>query len=442
VANFRVAVVGAGPAGLYAAKTLAEAGVEVSIFNRDIKPGGLAEYGIYYDKHKMKEGLRKQFRILLSDPRIAYFGNVTVGNKADLTLGDIRDLGFQAVVVAAGAQGTKLLGIQGETLRRVHHAKDIVYHYNQLPPYATQEPEIGQRVVIIGVGNVMMDIAHWLIRDKKVEWVKAVARRGPAEVKFDKAEMQIIGANLDRAQLDQELERCRPMMEAVWENVADARDGILAGVPKALPPVSSTLFQLEFLESPTMILDDGEGGVGGLEVEDTRLVKVGDEIKAKALGTRHILPCDTVIFAIGDGVDPDFGLPVESNAFVKNPEPRFAVDGLSYEVYDPQAKKPIDGVFLVGWSREASYGLVGVARKDGTAGANAVLAYLDAAADEPTGNGFNEQLAVRLSQLGKSVVTKSDWAKLETVEASEAKARGLEVFKFSTNEEMLAAIRN
>ena len=79
MSQYHVAVVGAGPAGLYAAKTLSERGVSVSLFNRDIKPGGLAEYGIYHDKFKMKEGLRKQFRSLLHDCGIRYYGNVTIG---------------------------------------------------------------------------------------------------------------------------------------------------------------------------------------------------------------------------------------------------------------------------------------------------------------------------------------------------------------------------
>jgi NADPH-dependent glutamate synthase beta subunit-like oxidoreductase len=89
-AKHLVAVVGAGPAGIYAAQTLANAGTEVLLFNRDIKPGGLAEYGIYHDKHKMKEGLRKQFREILAMPNIHYFGNVVVGQQGDLSLDDLR----------------------------------------------------------------------------------------------------------------------------------------------------------------------------------------------------------------------------------------------------------------------------------------------------------------------------------------------------------------
>jgi len=301
VSQFHVAVVGAGPAGLYAAKKLSENGDSVALFNRDIKPGGLAEYGIYHDKHKMKEGLRKQFRSLLTDCGIRYYGNVTIGAQGDLSLDDLRGLGFDAILVAAGAQGTKSLGLPGEDLKGVYHAKDLVYHYNLLPPYSQQEIRVGSRAVIVGVGNVMMDIAHWLIREKGIETVTAVARRGPSEVKFDKGEMKIVGRNLDQVALDAELARCRPIMEAIHQSVDDARDEILLGVPGALEPVTATRFLLQFLASPTAILGE-DGVVTGIEVEDTTLVKSGEDVKARGLGTRRVIPADTVVFAIGSGL--------------------------------------------------------------------------------------------------------------------------------------------
>ena len=126
-----VAVIGAGPAGLFASKELSNAGVHVILFNRDIKPGGLAEYGIYPSKHKMKEGLRQQFRQILESPNIEYYGNVVIGQKGDLTLMELRALGLQALLVTVGAQGTKWLGLPGEDLTGVYHAKDLVYHYNR-----------------------------------------------------------------------------------------------------------------------------------------------------------------------------------------------------------------------------------------------------------------------------------------------------------------------
>src|SRR6058998_1801036 len=88
-----VAVVGAGPAGLFAARALVAAGCRVLLLNRDIKPGGLAEYGIFLDKYKMKTGLRKQFHRILADPKVSYLGHVTVGEGKSLTLKDLQEIG-------------------------------------------------------------------------------------------------------------------------------------------------------------------------------------------------------------------------------------------------------------------------------------------------------------------------------------------------------------
>ncbi len=437
--QYAVAVVGAGPAGLYAAKKLAQAGAQVVIFNRDIKPGGLAEYGIYYDKYRMKQGLRKQFASIMTEEQISYFGNIRIGEDGDFTIKDLQTLDFQAILVTAGAQGTKWLGLPGEELHGVYHAKDLVYHYNKLPPFSQQEFEIGNRVALIGVGNVMMDIAHWVIRDKKVTEVIAVARRGPAEVKFTKKEMQNIGNNLDVAALDAELARVTERMLAVEQNPQEAREFILSGLVKALDPVSESRFRFEFLSSPAKILGNAQGQVNGLEIEDTELILRNGDTKAKNTGTSRVLDVDTVVFCIGDKVDESFGLPVQWNAFVKHEAPRFPVDGLSYEVYDPQNNQPIEGIFVAGWSREASSGLVGYARKDGECGAEAVWQYLQTLAP---GSSVLAAVEAKVSQLPHAVVRKAQVEKLTVIELAHAEAEGLEDFKFDNNEAMLAALES
>jgi ferredoxin/flavodoxin---NADP+ reductase len=436
--KYLVAVVGAGPAGLFAARQLATEGAHVLLLNRDVKPGGLAEYGIYPDKHKMKDGLRRQFRQLLAMPQIEYFGNITVGMDGDLSVDDLLAAGCQAVLVTVGAQGTKWLGLPGEDLQGVYHAKDLVYHYNQLPPFSRQRFDIGRRVVIVGVGNVMLDIAHWLIHDLKVDEVVAVARRGPAEVKFDKAEMEYVAANLDLDALDVELERVRERMQAVGQDVERSKAYILAALPGAAPRVADTRFRLEFLGSPHAIAGDEHGRVRGLEVEDTTLVAADGDTKARGMGTFRVIEGDTVVFAIGDKVDERCGLPVRWNAFCKHPEPRFPVAGLSYEAYDPAADKPVEGVFVAGWAREASTGLVGAARKDGTNGAQAVLQYLQTL--PARGDNNLEALRAKLSARAEPVVGKEDLQRLEEAERAEAVSRGLPSFKFDTNQAMLEAM--
>jgi ferredoxin--NADP+ reductase len=437
--KYLVVVIGAGPAGLFAARHLANAGEHVVLLNRDIKPGGLAEYGIYHSKHKMKEGLRKQFRQILEHPSIEYYGNLIIGQKGDLSLMELRALGFQAILVTVGAQGTKWLGLPGEDLVGVYHAKDLVYHYNQLPPYTQRKFVIGKRVAVVGVGNVMLDIAHWLIRELKVDEVIAVARRGPAEVKFTKKEMESVARNLDLEALEAEFVRVGPVMRSVGQNIETARQYFLSALPKALEPVSQTKFRFDFLASPSRIIGGEQGVVRGLEVEDTTLVAENGDTKAKRLGSKHILPVDTVIFCIGDRVDEAFGLPVRWNEFVKNPEPRFPVEGVSYEAYDPDANRPVDRVFVAGWSREASSGLVGVARKDGENGAQAVLQYLQTLPPLKNFDLILHEFHERISHLGKPIVTKEAWQRIEAVEQGEAERLGLEAYKLGTNEELLAA---
>jgi len=438
--KYQVVVIGAGPAGLFAARHLALQDVHVVLLNRDIKPGGLAEYGIYHTKYKMKEGLRKQFRQILELPGIDYFGNVSVGKTSGISLEDLQKMGFQARLVSVGAQGTKWLGLSGEDLQGVYHAKDIVYHYNKLPPQSTHDFRIGKRVAVVGVGNVMMDIAHWLIREKQVDEVVAVARRGPAEVKFSKKEMENIARNLDLDHLDREFERVKPIMLAIGQDLHAARDFILSALPKALEPVTQARFRLDFLASPTRILGDQEGRVCGLEVEDTTLVPQNGDTKARGLGTKRVIDVDTVIFCIGDRVDDEFGLPVQWNEFVKNPNPVYPINGLSYEAYDPQRGQPVEGVFVAGWSREASSGLVGVARKDGENGATALLQYLKGKTANVNEEQLNQQLQSKLQSLGRPVITKDQVWNLEAFERREAERLGLEDFKFKTNAEMLDII--
>src|SRR5881397_571926 len=104
----------------------------------------------------------------LSVANVMYFGNVTVGNDYHLTVSELRALGPSALVFSTGAQGTKTIGVEGDTAKGVYHAKDCVYHYNLLPEFSTRPFEMGQRVAVIGIGDVMVDVAHWLARRRRV----------------------------------------------------------------------------------------------------------------------------------------------------------------------------------------------------------------------------------------------------------------------------------
>jgi ferredoxin--NADP+ reductase len=427
--QYFVAVVGAGPAGIFGARELANAGARVMLFNRDIKPGGLAEYGIFLEKHTMKEGLRKQFRTALDNPNLDYFGNVVISENGDMTLDELRNFDFDAILVSAGAQGTKSLGLPGENLEGVYHAKDVVYAYNKLPPFSQRNFRFGKRVAIIGAGNVMVDIARFVIYYQGAEEVIAVVRRGPGEVNFTKEEMKHLISYMDMDAFEKEMQRVLPFVQAVGQDPELGRHKIMDALAKADPKVKNAKFRFEFLASPTGMI--GENNMlTKLEVEDNKLELKGEDTKARGTGNKRTIDVDTVVFAIGDQVDASFGLPNEWGEFKKKEAPAFPVDNLSYET-------PLEGVFVGGWSRKASEGLVGYARKDGINAAKSVLQYLQT---KKAGEPKTDAVLAKINGLKKPIIKKEDIKKLEAVELEEAQKRGLEEFKFSSNEDMLKAM--
>ncbi|MBI2540838.1 MAG: FAD-dependent oxidoreductase [Deltaproteobacteria bacterium] len=434
-----VAVIGAGPAGLYGARKLTEAGHAVVLLNRDIKPGGLAEYGIFFDKEKMKEGLRKQFKRILSDPKLFYFGHVTVGQGKAVTLEELQKIGFSAIVVSAGAQGTKRLGIPGEDCLGVYHAKDVVYHYNKLPPFSQGRYEVGDKVAIIGMGNVMVDVANWLLNYKKVSEVTVVARRGPKEKAYDDSEFEVVEQYLDNEDMRGEIQKIGPRLEAAGQNVEE----ILKTFVKETTPPPDCRLRFRYLWSPHQVIGNSQGRVSALEVEENDLVLQDGRTVAKGTGRLSRIDLDCVIYAIGDQVDSAIGLPFSRGAFVTSPEkvPGNPSPSL-YQPYDPATGKVLEGIYLVGWSRNASVGLVGVAKKDAETGMRVVNDYLasreglaPAMADQKI-----EALVRTLEQNRASFVSKSDIEALEAVEKEEARRRNTWEYKFSSDEEMLSVI--
>jgi ferredoxin/flavodoxin---NADP+ reductase len=434
-----VAVVGAGPAGIYGTRKLAEAGHRVVLLNRDIKPGGLAEYGIFVDKEKMKTGLRKQFKRILADPKVFYVGHASVGRDKAMSLEDLKNLGFSAIIVTAGAQGTKKLGIEGEDTIGVYHAKDVVYHYNFLPPFSQQTFEIGRRVAIIGMGNVMVDVANWLLNYKKIDQVIVVARRGPIEKAYDDSEFEVIEQYLDNGDLAQEIHRIAPQLIAVGQNVEE----ITRKFVKDTEPAEGRRLTFRYLCSPTKVIANDQGRVAALEAEENVMLLQDGKTVAKGTGKMRRIEVDCVVYAIGDQVDASLGLPFSRGAFVTNPEKLPGDPNLAaYQPYDPETKKVLDGIFVAGWSRNASVGLVGVAKQDAERGMKVVNEYL--AHKEGLSSGDMEAkveaLIDLLNKRGVTIVTREDIQLLESAEQEEARARNTWDFKYTTDEEMLQVI--
>jgi ferredoxin--NADP+ reductase len=410
----------------------------VVIFNRDIKPGGLAEYGIYPVKDKMKFGLRKQFAAVLAMPNVHYFGHVPVGKNYAVTIDELRGFRPSAMVFAVGAQGTKKLGLPGENATGVYSAKDFVYFYNSLPPFASQDFSTGKRIAIVGMGNVMVDIARWLVQDTphaKPDEVIVIARRGPFEAKFDQKEFDHIEQHLDLEAFNKELERIKDKLAGVGQDPSKVADDTFPTLKKTFNFVRPRL-TFRFLSSPKAIKTGPDGRICGLTLTENILAAKGDSVAAKATEATAEIDVDTMIFAIGDTHDPNLGLPCGPDGYVtrrNGGDPSKPV----YEVCEASGQL-IDGVYVVGWARKASEGLVGIARHDAEVGAEQVLGFL---ANAPEGSAIAETDIQRyLESKGLKVVNKEDLNYLAKAEEQEAKKRGLNYFKFADDQTMLAAI--
>src|SRR5260370_31767952 len=279
------------------------------------------------------------------------------------------------MVFAVGAQGNKKLGMSGEDAKGVYSAKDFVYPYNQLPPFASQNFSTGKRVAIIGMGNVMVDIARWLLLDapnRHAEEVIVIARRGPLEAKFDEKEFAYVQAFLDRAIFAAELQRVKARMEAVGQDVAKVPEETFLCLTK-FPDPQTTLPRLtfRFLSSPTGISTGPDGRIARLTIADNLLVNREGNVSAKPTGSTTELDVDTLIFAIGDMHDSSLGLPFGSHGYLTCPGP--VNPCARYQVFDPAIGKIHPGVYVAGWARNPSEGLVGIARHDGEVGAAHVL---------------------------------------------------------------------
>jgi len=439
-----IIVAGAGPAGMAVASSLAKAGHEIIILNRDIKFGGLAEYGIFPSKLKLRGGLKKQYWELLERPNVHYFGNVSIGNGKDLTVEDVRGLGASAVVFSIGAQGTKAIGVEGDSAQGVFHAKDVVYHFNRLPGFGDRPFDMGKHVAVIGAGDVMVDIAHWLVRYKKVERVTAIVRRGPAERKYNPKEIRAVCANMDVDGIAKEVARIKDRLAAVGQKADEVLKALTDEFTKCEQTVSETKMGFKFLASPKRILVDGNNRVRGLEMEDNKLDPKGEDTVAVGLKQYYEFPCDAVIFAVGDKVDETVGLPYKSGMFVTNPNKTGNdPDDALFQAYDETTGKIVDSVFLAGWARKASEGLVGIAKRDGDWCAEIVNRHL--ATKTPGSHSSAKVVLDKLASILKARKSHPvDVQGLRVLESREKSHQGatdcIGEFKYSSNQDMIGLI--
>jgi ferredoxin--NADP+ reductase len=397
----------------------------------------------------MKDGLRMMFKRILQRDGVHYYGNVKVGEDEDVTLEQLRDVGFDAYVFAVGAQGTRKLGLPNEDAEGVHHAKDLVYHYNSLPPFSERDYKIGDHAVVIGLGNVCLDMVHYFSCEEKIDSVTAVGRRGPEERKMTDRELKIVSGALDIDQIEHEFERITPYLTAVNQDPDASFEDLTKYRDEPLEVDSPTDFRFRFLLSPKAVEADDTGHVKGVTFEKNRLIETDEgTIGFEGLGETETLQCDTLVFAVGDRIESGLGLPLDSSG------QGFATVPISwdehpkrprYMVYDPDTGTPVWDTFVIGWAREASEGVVGKAKKDAETGCDEILGYIDGSFNiEPDFETDEEAVRESLEKLfdnrNLAIVSFEQVLKIEEREQQLAEKQERNEFKFKSNQRMLEAI--
>ncbi len=455
----RVAIVGSGPAGFFLAQHLlarTNVVVTVDMFERLPTPFGLVRFGVAPDHEEIKR-VSRQFEKTAAKPAFRFFGNVDYGRH--LTLEDLRRH-YHQICFTTGAQTDRRLGIPGEDLQGSHAATEFVAWYNGHPEYRDRRFALSsERVAVIGMGNVAVDVARILcrtpeelattdiadyaleaLRPSRVCEVVMVGRRGPAQAAFTNPELKELGelAGADVAVRADEI-ALDPLSQAKLERAEDRRTlerklEILRGFANRPPGGKPRRLMLRFLASPLELTGDASGRVTGLVLARNRLVADGKGgLKAEPTGETETLSVGMVLRSVGY-----YGIALPDLPF--DPK-RGVVPNERGRVVDTATKQPLVGLYVAGWIKRGPTGVIGTNKPDALETVEAMLD--DVAAGrvhqpaEP--DAASCEAAVRRCQ--PAVVSYADWVKLDRLEQERGKPAGRPRVKVTSVDEALAAIR-
>ena len=457
----RVAIVGAGPAGFYAAESLltSEGDFAIDFVNRLPTPYGLVRDGVAPDHQAIKSVTRIYARILAHE-EVRYFGNVALGR--DLSVDDLRRR-YDHIVYAVGAQSDRRIGIPGEDIEGSRAAFEFVAWYNGHPDYRDRHFDLScEEVVVVGNGNVALDVARILLRApstlartdiadhalealgaSRVRRVTLLGRRGPAQASFTNPELREFG-RIDgiRAQVDAaELEIDAASEASLAENVVRQRNmKTLAGYAAAWESGGDgeRTLRFRFLVSPIEVISDG-GRVTGVRIERNRLVAQEDGyMRAEGTGETEVVPCGLLIRSVGYRGVPIPGVPYcERRGIFPNAGGRLTAGAAD--------DATVPGEYVVGWAKRGPSGVIGTNKADAAATVKLLLEDLAAGVHCRRGDAEGD-LADLLASRGVRWVDKDGWGRIDAHETGRGKAEGRPRVKQCTTGEMMAiaegAVRN
>jgi ferredoxin--NADP+ reductase len=455
----RVAVIGAGPAGFYVAEHLLrrpELVVEVDMFDRLPTPHGLVRAGVAPDHQKIK-AVTGAFDKVAAQSGFRFFGGVELGK--DIGVSDLR-AHYHQIVYTTGAQTDRRMGIPGEDLPGSHPATEFVAWYNGHPDYRDCHFDLSQeRVAVVGVGNVAVDVARILcrtpeelaatdiaehaleaLRRSRVKEVYLLGRRGAAQAAFTNPEIKELGEmpGADVIVVPEEValdDLSRVALEQSGDRAGLKKVEILQSYARRAPAGKPRRLVLRFLVSPVAVLDNGTGAVGGLRLVHNRLVaSATGAIQAQPTDRFEDLAAGLVFRSVGYRGVALPGVPFDEKwGVVLNEKGR---------VLDPDTKQPLTGEYTAGWIKRGPSGVIGTNKPDAAETVTAML--------EDLGEGHTLQpcepepaAAERLvRQRRPDYIAYDDWLELNKLEIARGRTRGCPRVKFTRVHEMLAALGN
>lgn len=450
----RVAVIGSGPSGFYAAEALLKnkqgLTVYVDMFERLVTPHGLVRGGVAPDHQKIKNVMKVYDRIA-KDDHFRYFGNVEFGN--DVTHDDMVKY-YHQLVYAVGAQTDNQLGIPGEDLIGSHAATEFVAWYNGHPDYRDLQFDLScETAVVVGNGNVAMDVARILasspeelartdiadyaleaLRNSNVKRIVMLGRRGPAQAKFTNPELKEFGElELAQPMVSEEDAALDPISQKEYETTSDASvkknvDMVRAFAAAPRDPNKPKEIVMRFLVSPTE-LHGTDSKLEQVTIVKNELYESERGVRPRATDQFETFDAGLIFRSIGYRGVPLAGVPFfERWGIIPNTEGRVTVE------HEGEA---LTGEYVVGWIKRGPSGIIGTNKPDSRATVDKMLE--DVASDKTHTPEFdgNDAIVNLLNERGVRFVTYDEWLVLDEMEVARGKELGRPRLKFTEPSEMI-----
>ena len=455
--TLRVAIIGSGPAGFYAAAHLVKESkdaVEVDMFDRLPTPFGLVRFGVAPDHLKIKS-VTKVYERTASRPELRFWGNVEFGKH--ITMEDLRKH-YHCVLFSSGSQSDRRMGIPGEDLLRSHAATEFVAWYNGHPDFSGHTFDLSvERVAVIGIGNVAVDVARILCRTEQellesdiadyalealsksnIKEVVMLGRRGPAQAAFTNPEAKELGqlAGADFCVLPEEAaldELSQADLKNGSENTVARKVDLLQQTARRELSNKPKKLTIRFLVSPVALLADDTSGVARLRIVKNELYRTENgTLRPRPTDRFEEMPIGLLFRSVGYRGLPLPGIPFNQEwGVVLNEKGR---------IVDPESRNPLPGLYTSGWIKRGPSGVIGTNKADSVETVNCLLEDVEAGRVITPVNPSAAAVEELVRERQPVVFTFEDWKRIDALELERGVKAGRPRVKFTSRQEMAAAL--